>query len=150
MKTVKKISLALLLTFLIASLLPGDLALTILADQATPENLAALRRDMGLDLPIWERYFIWLGHVLQGDFGRSFRTGQEVLDFVDALFEAAEAIGVVIDYECRVGTCGRCKVPLRQGEVTMEVEDALAADEKASGIILACQAKSAHDLIVDA
>ncbi|MBA7653125.1 Dipeptide transport system permease protein DppB [subsurface metagenome] len=68
-----------LLTFLIASLLPGDLAMTILADQATPENLAALRKDMGLDQPLWQRYFTWLGHMLQGDFGRSFRTGQTVL-----------------------------------------------------------------------
>ena len=42
-----------LLTFLIASLLPGDLATTILGDQATPENVAALRHDMGLDQPIW-------------------------------------------------------------------------------------------------
>ena len=71
-----------LLTFSIASLLPGDLAYTILADQATPENLAALRRDMGLDQPVWWRYFSWLGHVLQGDFGRSFRTGQTVLQAV--------------------------------------------------------------------
>src|SRR4029079_5310942 len=71
-----------LLTFLIASLLPGDLATTILADQATPENVAALRHDMGLDQPIWVRYFGWLGHVLQGDFGRSFRTGQTVLQAV--------------------------------------------------------------------
>ena len=45
-----------LLTFSIASLLPGDLAYTILGDQATPENVAALRRDMGLDQPIWWRY----------------------------------------------------------------------------------------------
>src|SRR5256714_6773886 len=71
-----------LLTFSTSSLLPGDLAYTILADQATPENLAALRRDMGLDQPIWWRYFSWLGHVLQGDFGRSFRTGQTVLQAV--------------------------------------------------------------------
>ena len=71
-----------LLTFSIASLLPGDLAYTILGDQATPENLAALRRDMGLDQPVWQRYFVWLGHVLQGDFGRSFRTGQTVLQAV--------------------------------------------------------------------
>src|SRR3954466_12018822 len=71
-----------LLTFLIASLLPGDLATTILADQATPENLAALRHDMGLDQPIWIRYFGWLGNVLQGDLGRSFRTGQTVLQAV--------------------------------------------------------------------
>ena len=37
---------------------------------------------MGLDQPIWWRYFGWLGHVLQGDFGRSFRTGQTVLQAV--------------------------------------------------------------------
>src|SRR6267142_6305364 len=71
-----------LLTFLIASLLPGDLAYTILGDQATPENVAALRHDMGLDQPVWWRYLGWLGNVLQGDFGRSFRTGQTVLQAV--------------------------------------------------------------------
>jgi peptide/nickel transport system permease protein len=71
-----------MLTFLIASLLPGDLAYVILGDQATPEKVAALRRDMGLDQPIWWRYISWLGHVLEGDFGRSFRTGQTVLQAV--------------------------------------------------------------------
>ena len=71
-----------LLTFSIASLLPGDLAYTILGDQAPPENVAALRRDMGLDQPIWWRYLSWLGNVMQGDFGRSFRTGQTVLQAV--------------------------------------------------------------------
>jgi peptide/nickel transport system permease protein len=71
-----------LLTFSIASLLPGDLAYVILGDQATPETVAALRRDMGLDQPIWWRYLGWLGHVAQGDFGRSFRTGQTVLQAV--------------------------------------------------------------------
>jgi peptide/nickel transport system permease protein len=71
-----------LLTFLIASLLPGDLAYVILGDQATPEKVAALRHDMGLDQPIWWRYASWLGHVLQGNFGRSFRTGQTVLQAV--------------------------------------------------------------------
>src|SRR3954468_15185185 len=70
------------LTFFIASLLPGDLATTILGDQATPEKVAALRHDMGLDQPIWLRYFGWLGNVLQGDLGRSFRTGQTVLQAV--------------------------------------------------------------------
>src|SRR6202051_4848456 len=92
-----------LLTFSISSLLPGDLAYTILADQATPENLAALRRDMGLDQPIWWRYLSWLGHVLQGDFGRSFRTGQTVLQAVTErlpvsveLILMAEIIGLAI------------------------------------------------------
>jgi len=71
-----------LLTFLIASLLPGDLAYVILGDQATPDKVAALRHDMGLDQPIWWRYLSWLGHILEGDFGRSFRTGQTVLQAV--------------------------------------------------------------------
>lgn len=92
-----------LLTFLIASLLPGDLAYVILGDQATPEKVAALRHDMGLDQPIWWRYFSWLGHVLEGDFGRSFRTGQTVLQAVAErlpvsfeLMLLAEIIGLAV------------------------------------------------------
>jgi peptide/nickel transport system permease protein len=92
-----------LLTFLIASLLPGDLADVILGDQATPEKVAALRHDMGLDQPILLRYVGWLGHVLQGDLGRSFRTGQTVLqavaERVPVSFELmlfAEVIGLAI------------------------------------------------------
>jgi peptide/nickel transport system permease protein len=92
-----------LLTFLIASLLPGDLAYVVLGDQATPEKVEALRRDMGLDQPIWWRYLSWLGHVLQGDFGRSFRTGQTVLQAVTErlpvsieLMLLAEIVGLAI------------------------------------------------------
>jgi peptide/nickel transport system permease protein len=102
-----------LLTFLIASLLPGDLAYTILGDQATPEKVEALRQDMGLDQPVWWRYFGWLGHVLQGDFGRSFRTGQTVLQAVaerlPVSFElmllaeiGALAIGIPLAVACAV------------------------------------------------
>src|SRR6266581_5965261 len=68
-----------LLTFLIASLLPGDLAYAILGDQATPDKVAALRAQMGLDQPIAWRYLHWLSGVVQGDLGRSFRTGETVL-----------------------------------------------------------------------
>src|SRR5260370_33958429 len=68
-----------LLTFLIASLLPGDLAYAILGDQATPDKVAALRAEMGLDRPIAWRYLHWLGGVTEGDLGRSFRTGAAVL-----------------------------------------------------------------------
>src|SRR5438270_12965834 len=92
-----------LLTFLTASLLPGDLAYVILGDQATPEKVEALRHDMGLDQPIWWRYASWLGQVLQGDFGRSFRTGQTVLQAVSErlpvsleLMLLSEVIGLVI------------------------------------------------------
>ena len=72
-----------LLTFSIASLLPGDLAYTILGDQATPENVAALRQRHGAGSADLDRATLgWLGNVLQGDFGRSFRTGQTVLQAV--------------------------------------------------------------------
>lgn len=68
-----------LLTFMVASLLPGDLALAMLGDQATPENVAALRSKLGLDLPAWQRYLHWLSGVVVGDFGQSHRTGEMVL-----------------------------------------------------------------------
>lgn len=103
-----------LLTFLIASLLPGDLAFVILGDQATPENVAALRHDMGLDQPLWWRYLSWLGHVLQGDLGRSFRTGQTVLQAVSEripvsleLMLMAEFIGLLIGVPLAIACAAR-------------------------------------------
>jgi ferredoxin-NADP reductase len=67
-----------------------------------------------------------------------------------SVLEIAESIGVPIDYSCRVGTCGVCKTQLLEGKVTMEVEEALTAEDKAQGIILACQAKSIGNLVVEA
>lgn len=103
-----------LLTFLIASLLPGDLAFVILGDQATPENVAALRHDMGLDQPLWWRYLSWLGHVLQGDLGRSFRTGQTVLQAVSEripvsleLMLMAEFLGLLIGVPLAIACAAR-------------------------------------------
>jgi ferredoxin len=66
------------------------------------------------------------------------------------ILEAAEAIGVDIDNACRSGSCGSCKVRLKSGSVTMEVEDALSPEEKDTGMILGCQATSDADLIVEA
>jgi peptide/nickel transport system permease protein len=60
-----------LLIFLSVEALPGDLAETILGQQATPENVAAIRKELGLDLPAHTRYLSWLGGMLQGDFGNS-------------------------------------------------------------------------------
>lgn len=66
------------------------------------------------------------------------------------VLEAAEDVGVNIDYSCRVGTCGICKVKLLSGTVTMAVEDALQPADKTQNIILACQAKATGDVSVDA
>lgn len=66
------------------------------------------------------------------------------------VLEVAEANEVPIDYSCRTGICGLCKIHLQEGAVTMEVDEALTPEEKARGIILACQAKSLGNLVVEA
>jgi len=67
-----------------------------------------------------------------------------------SVLEVAEAVGVPIDYACRIGICGTCKTQLLEGKVTMEIEDALTPEDKARNVILACQAKSIGNLVVDA
>ena len=77
-----------IIVFLIMALIPGDPATAILGSYATPENVARLNRDLGLDKPLVQRYFIWLGNMLTGDFGRSFSLNRPVLDEVLERFGA--------------------------------------------------------------
>lgn len=70
-------------TFLLVSLLPGDPAVMILgAGGVSPEAIAALRLELGLDRPLLLRYADWLGSALSGDLGRSPMTGQAVSDAI--------------------------------------------------------------------
>jgi peptide/nickel transport system permease protein len=57
--------------FVVTEILPGDPAAVILGVSATPETLAALHRDLGLDRPVVWRFFSWLGALLTGDLGES-------------------------------------------------------------------------------
>ena len=66
------------------------------------------------------------------------------------VLELSEELSIGIQNSCRVGTCGVCKVKMTSGEVEMAVEDALEPDDKANGIILACQAKPKGDIAVEA
>lgn len=66
------------LIFGAVEMLPGDMAQAVLGQGATPENLAALREQMGLDQPAVVRYFGWLGGAITGDFGTSLVTGDRV------------------------------------------------------------------------
>lgn len=71
------------LTFLLVSLLPGDPALQVLGTQnATPQAIAQVRHQLGLDHPIAARYLIWLGHSLHGDLGRSVQTHESVAQLI--------------------------------------------------------------------
>lgn len=71
-----------LLTFFIVNILPGDVAIVILGSLATPQDIAGLRADLGLDRPMLVRYFDWLGSALSGDLGRSYRNGEPVVQAI--------------------------------------------------------------------
>lgn len=68
-----------LLIFLVTHALPGDVAQVLLGTDATPEALAQLRAQLGLDRPLPVQYLEWIGGMLTGDFGHSHLNGQSVL-----------------------------------------------------------------------
>jgi peptide/nickel transport system permease protein len=63
-------------------LLPGDVAQSILGQSATPEALANLRIELGLDRPAYQRYLSWLGGFLQGDLGTSLSGKQNIAEMI--------------------------------------------------------------------
>ena len=77
-----------IIVFFIISLIPGDPATAILGSYATPENVKLLNEQLGLDKGLIERYFIWLGNLVQGDLGRSFALNRPVLDEILERFNA--------------------------------------------------------------
>lgn len=77
-----------IIVFLIMAMIPGDPATAILGSYATPDNVEKLNRDLGLDKPLVQQYFIWLRNMLTGDFGTSFALNRPVLDEVLERFNA--------------------------------------------------------------
>lgn len=71
-----------LLVFVAFALIPGDPALSKLGTNATEATLNAMRHQMGLDKPLVERYLIWLGGVLTGDFGSSYSYSMSVSSMI--------------------------------------------------------------------
>lgn len=67
-------------TFILIDLLPGDPSVALIGETAQPEQIAAVRAELRLDDPVHVRYVAWLGDVVRGDLGRSFRTNQPVID----------------------------------------------------------------------
>ena len=70
------------LTFFLMHLLPGDPAVIIAGDQASPEAIERVRRQLGLDRPVLEQLLLWIFHLLQGDFGTSLILNQSVVSAV--------------------------------------------------------------------
>jgi peptide/nickel transport system permease protein len=76
-----------LLTFIIIQLPPGDYLTTYMAEleaqgEAADEKIEFLREQYGLDQPMWEQYLVWLGGLLQGDFGESFEFNMPAADVI--------------------------------------------------------------------
>ncbi|MBO9472946.1 ABC transporter permease [Shimia sp. R10_1] len=85
----QRIALGLLLLFLVSILifagtliLPGDVAQQILGQSATPEALANLREELGVNDPPVQRYFDWLGGLVQGDLGTSLTSGKDITESI--------------------------------------------------------------------
>jgi peptide/nickel transport system permease protein len=74
--------LVLTLVFIAMRILPGDPALAALGDMAQPEQLAAFREKMGLNVPLWQQYINFLAGVLTLDLGESYMNGSSVLDLI--------------------------------------------------------------------
>ena len=68
--------------FVLVRMAPGDPVLTYAGEERDPEQLAEIRRSLGLDEPLPIQYFYWLGRAAQGDFGRSIRTRQPVAEAI--------------------------------------------------------------------
>jgi len=61
-----------IVVFMLIRLIPGNPAVAILGEHATPELIARVEQQLGLNLPLWRQYLIFLGHASRGDFGASF------------------------------------------------------------------------------
>ncbi len=70
------------LIFVGTQILPGDVAQSILGQSATPEALANLRKELGLNDPAYVRYFSWLGGAIQGDFGTALSNGKSISEAI--------------------------------------------------------------------
>ena len=105
---VKRLALGLVTIIVISVLifvgveaLPGDLAEAILGQEATPETVAAFRKELKLDMPPHVRYFAWLGGFMKGDLGNSLANGRPIADligwrFANTMFLASVAAVIAV------------------------------------------------------
>jgi peptide/nickel transport system permease protein len=83
-----------IIVFMFIHLIPGDPVLAILGERAAVENVERVRKQMGLDKPIWQQYFLYVGKVVQGDFGRSIRSNTPVMDEIRAKLPATAELAL--------------------------------------------------------
>jgi peptide/nickel transport system permease protein len=81
--------------FMLIHLSPGDPALVILGEDRTPQAIAAIHQQLGLDQPLYVQYGIWLGHIVHGDWGRSITTHEPVATAITERLPATLELGIV-------------------------------------------------------
>jgi peptide/nickel transport system permease protein len=103
LEVIPTILLVLTLVFLALRIMPGDPALAALGDFATPEAIALFREKLGLNQPLWQQYFAFIGNALTADFGRSMSNNASInellaqaLPHTIALGLSATVIGIII------------------------------------------------------
>lgn len=95
-----------LLTFLVASLEPGNAATTILGASATPQQIAKIKDSLGLDKPVAVQYLDWLTKALHGDLGTSLITGQTVVQAIAQRLEPTLSLLITSILVISVIGCG--------------------------------------------
>ncbi|MFJ1958186.1 ABC transporter permease [Streptomyces microflavus] len=84
-----------LVLFMLLRLMPGDPTLAILGQEATEQDRAVLRKDLGLDVPVWQQFTQWLGDLARGDLGTSWLTDEEVGMVISDRFAATLELGII-------------------------------------------------------
>lgn len=83
------------LVFSLLHFIPGDPAVAILGERATPENVDALRERLGLNKPLHEQYVIWMGNILSGDLGNTVRGNIPIANEIRSRFPATIELSIV-------------------------------------------------------
>ncbi|MCD9901600.1 ABC transporter permease [Streptomyces sp. MT29] len=84
-----------LVLFMLLRLMPGDPTLAILGQEATEQDRAVLRADLGLDVPVWQQFTQWLGDLARGDLGTSWLTDEKVGTVISDRFAATLELGII-------------------------------------------------------
>lgn len=116
-----------LLVFLALEALPGDAATQRLGLQATPERVAELTQQYGLDKPVLYRFVLWCAHALQGDFGTVLASGLPVADaMVGPLARTGVIFAISLVLVIVVGTAGGIFAGLHGGKAADKIVSTLA------------------------
>lgn len=115
--------------FLLIHLSPGDPALIILGEDRSPQAIAQIHQELGLDKPLYVQYVIWLDHIAHGDWGRSITTHQPVAIAITERLPATFELGITaLVWSLLVAIPLGTIAAVRRGSV---------ADQLASGVTVA-------------